>query len=474
MGMLNQLIGALVEAWGEVKVQKARVILSLVGVTAAVAAMATVIALGDLLEQSQREMMESYSGREVTLHVNAYPSAEEGIGDGISSDIGSCVGPGCYTTEVEEKATDGQAETNERQAETQGVINDPVGNAMVTVANRFKIDYWSRLERSYDTPGVLAIKEFSEVQFQGTFHGKPVSGNDPDMWYSLDYMAVDPDYKVLFRLNVLEGRWLASGDVNQRVTPVVINSNLWKYFGQPNIDGEPVLLTVEGQVSQQLRIVGVVKADDPWTTQIFFPYDSWQLLKPAEMSQMSGSAEMLVWVDPDQVNDARNLLPSAVSSVLGDGWTADAYGGESFFGDMEGETDQFASTRMIIMIIGAIVIFLGALGLLNVAIVTVRQRIREIGIRRAMGASATRVFFAVFMESVVATFVAGIIGVGIAVIALRVIPLDSLGIMLQDQPSFPMTAAAAGVGIATAIGALCGVIPAFAAVRVRPIDAIRY
>ena len=46
MGMLNQLIGALVEAWGEVKVQKARVILSLVGVTAAVAAMATVIALG--------------------------------------------------------------------------------------------------------------------------------------------------------------------------------------------------------------------------------------------------------------------------------------------------------------------------------------------------------------------------------------------------------------------------------------------
>ena len=192
------------------------------------------------------------------------------------------------------------------------------------------------------------------------------------------------------------------------------------------------------------------------------------------MSQMGGSTEMLVWVSPDQVNEARNLLPAAVASVLGDGWKAEAYGGDSFFGGMDGSADQFASTRMIIMIIGAIVIFLGALGLLNVAIVTVRQRIREIGIRRAMGASATRVFFAVFMESVVATFVAGVIGVGIAVIALRVIPLEDLGIMLQDQPPFPMMAAAAGVGIATAIGALCGIIPAFAAVRVRPIDAIRY
>ena len=473
MGMLNQLIGALVEAWGEVKVQKARVILSLVGVTAAVAAMATVIALGDLLEQSQRELMESYSGREVTLHVNAYQTGEEGGDGGMASEFGSCVGPGCYATE-DAVAADGQAETNERQAETQGVINDPVGNAMVTVANRFTIDYWSRLERASDNPGVLGVKEFSEVQWQGTFHGMPVSGNDPNMWYGLEYLAVDPDYQVLFRLNMQEGRWLSSGDVNQRVIPVVINSTLWNYFGKPNINGEPVLLTMEGQVNQQLRIVGIVKADDPWSTQIFFPYDSWQLLKPADMSQMGGSTEMLVWVSPDQVNEARNLLPAAVASVLGDGWKAEAYGGDSFFGGMDGSADQFASTRMIIMIIGAIVIFLGALGLLNVAIVTVRQRIREIGIRRAMGASATRVFFAVFMESVVATFVAGVIGVGIAVIALRVIPLEDLGIMLQDQPPFPMMAAAAGVGIATAIGALCGIIPAFAAVRVRPIDAIRY
>ena len=61
MNAVSQILGALIEAWGEVKVQKARVVLSLVGVVAAVAAMTIVIALGDLLLQSSRELAELYN-----------------------------------------------------------------------------------------------------------------------------------------------------------------------------------------------------------------------------------------------------------------------------------------------------------------------------------------------------------------------------------------------------------------------------
>ncbi len=476
MGMINQIIGALVEAWGEVRVQKARVILSLIGVTAAVAAMATVIAMGDLLQQSQRELSESWSGREVTLRVGAYQSNDDG--GAMSDPMMGCVGPGCYgeygTAEVETADGDAGAESarQERQAETLGTLNDPLGNAMLTVGERFEIEYWSRFEQGWDSPGIMQLREMNEVMMSGTFQGRPVSPPGDDMGYmGVEYQAVDPDYQVLFRLMMLEGRWIANGDVNQRVTPVVLNSVLWEYFGKPDIEREPVILNLEGSVSQQLRVVGIVKAQDPWSARVYVPYDSWQLLKPADASQMGGgSAEMLVWVGPDQASQAREILPAALASVLGDGWEAQASGGEMW----GGEGDQMASIRTIIMAIGAIVIFLGALGLLNVAIVTVRQRIREIGIRRAMGASAKRVFFAVFMESVVATFVAGVIGVGIAVVAMRMMPLESMGILLQEQPAFPMSAAIAGVGIATTIGALCGIIPAWAAVRVRPIDAIRY
>ena len=52
--------------------------------------------------------------------------------------------------------------------------------------------------------------------------------------------------------------------------------------------------------------------------------------------------------------------------------------------------------------------------------------------------------------------------------------LEALGVTLSDTPAFPAGAAIAGVAISTSIGALCGIIPALAAVRIKPIDAIRY
>ena len=475
MKFINKIVAALIEAWGEVKVQKARVILSLVGVTAAVAAMSTVMALGDLLEQSNREMSEAWEGREVTLHISAYKTDNSGtMAGGDAYDMGQCVGPGCMSvssdSDSDSSSAGGTAGDVETEAQELGSIPDPLGNAMLQVADRFKITHWSRVANLWELPG-YQFREFNELTNSGTVNGVPVdNGMADEGWASPQFSAVDTDYATLFRLDVQEGRWLRPGDVNQRLTPVVLNSVMWEQLGSPNIDRSPMILHLDGDSPQQLRVVGVVKAQDPWTSIIYMPYDSWQLMQPAGANEDTASNEMMVWVGPDQADEARDILPAALSSVLGDGWQAEAYGGEMW----GSEGDQMATVRLIIMVIGGIVIFLGALGLLNVAIVTVRQRIREIGIRRAVGASAKRVFFSVFMESVVATFVAGVIGVGIAILIMRVLPLESMDILLQDVPAFPMSAALAGVGIATGVGALCGIIPAVAAVRVKPIDAIRY
>ena len=152
----------------------------------------------------------------------------------------------------------------------------------------------------------------------------------------------------------------------------------------------------------------------------------------AALPQM-GQPTMIAWVGPEDAEQARTVLPQALASILGDGWHVSVTGGEH----QDTGEEQLGTISRVIMIIGGIIIFLGALGLLNVAIVTVRQRVREIGIRRAVGASAARVFFAVFMESVVATFVAGIIGVGIAAVVVRFLPLETIGIALSETPAVP-------------------------------------
>jgi putative efflux ABC transporter, permease protein len=439
---ISQILGALIEAWGEVKVQKARVVLSLVGVVAAVAAMTVVIALGDLILQSSREMAELYEGRSVTLRLAPENSAaSQGTPAGAGPTQASGAGGAPASSSVA------------RPDDT-----DPVGEAMATLANRHDIRYWSRLSSSGGE-----ITEVSQARSSGQFRGYPVVRTD-DMFNDVTIQAVDPAYQVIFRTRMLAGRWVAPSDAEQRLTPVVISEVLWNQLGRAPIDQVPIVLhTTDGTA---VRVVGVTKSSSRFDMPtMYVHYDAAR----ATLPQM-GTPSMIAWVGPDDADQARSVLPRALASILGDGWRVTVTGGEH---EDIGE-EQLGTISRVIMIIGGIIVFLGALGLLNVAIVTVRQRVREIGIRRAVGASAKRVFFAVFMESVVATFAAGVIGVGIAVVVVRFLPLETMGIALSDTPAFPAGAAIAGVAISSSIGALCGIIPALAAVRIKPIDAIRY
>lgn len=125
--------------------------------------------------------------------------------------------------------------------------------------------------------------------------------------------------------------------------------------------------------------------------------------------------------------------------------------------------------------IAALILALGALSLINIQLVAMRQRVREIGVRRAFGATSGRVFVSVLLESLVATTVAGIIGIAIVVAVLRsdwVVPAMFQG--MQDVPPFPMRAAVTGLVASVIVGAVAGFIPAMVALRVKVIDAIRF
>jgi putative ABC transport system permease protein len=131
--------------------------------------------------------------------------------------------------------------------------------------------------------------------------------------------------------------------------------------------------------------------------------------------------------------------------------------------------------------VAILVLFLGALGLVNVTVVTIQQRIREIGIRRSFGATDARVFFAVMMESTVATTLAGILGIALTMVLTRtsfITQLASGGIAGGEESAvstlpFPIEAAVIGLLISVGTGTLAGIIPALIATRVKIIDAIR-
>ncbi|SKA98198.1 putative ABC transport system permease protein [Agreia bicolorata] len=418
----TSLVGAVIEAWQELRVHRTRVLLSLIGVAVAVCSLTTVVALGGIVQQANQELSERQSGRPASLFVSAYSNQ----GTAIDS-----------------------ATMDATWAETLA---------------RYDITYGSRVMQTAQavpfTTGVV------DVQTQ----------------------AVDQPYGEMHRVRLTEGQWFTDEDAAGLAPSLIVNQIFWESLGSPELRTHP---TVElgaqgGRPGTTAVIVGVYPVGSYETeSAMFMLADQLSAMTAARPSAVvqdpyggGGSTQYEMWVPPAISDQLMEVVKRDFSSALATpgggtgGIQVDVYRQDyAQYGD-----DPFLVTKLVVGGIAVLVLLLGALGLVNIALVTVKQRVREIGIRRSFGATAGRVFFAVMMESVVATIAAGAVGV-IAAVLLVQNPWtkDLIGQgLVSDFPPFPAEAALLGLVAATAVGALAGLLPALVAVRVKVIDAIRY
>ncbi|GAA3804387.1 ABC transporter permease [Cellulomonas soli] len=281
--------------------------------------------------------------------------------------------------------------------------------------------------------------------------------------------AVDPAMGTLSRIVPEQGRWFTEADADSFAPLLVVNESFLTRLGLSDLSSRPTV-QIGADEGVTATVVGVIS--DTWqgaSPEAYVLYDQtqrWALTDAAYGLQPPG---LMMWVPADQADGLRDVIPRDLRASL-PGWqinvSSNADGGGIGF-------DRAA--RWVALGVGGFALLLGGLGLLNISLVTVRHRIREIGIRRSFGATSARVFFGVMLESVVATVVAGLIGVVLAVAVIKNIPIERVfGTPLQDDPPFPVSAALIGMACATGVGALAGLIPATVAVRVKVIDAIRY
>ncbi|MFB9310249.1 putative ABC transport system permease protein [Agromyces hippuratus] len=287
--------------------------------------------------------------------------------------------------------------------------------------------------------------------------------------------VVDPDYGLMHRVRLSEGSWFVDRDADRLAPALIVNEAFWKRLGSPALDTHPTVQLL-GRGAATGVVTGVTPAQGEWDTEptAFILSEGFLPLQPATPDPMMGAYAPAyeMWIPDGSADELTESMKQAFQSELGDGATVDGW--RSDYGAMGG--DPFLPLKLMVIGVAVVILLLGALGLLTIALVTVRGRIREIGIRRSFGATAGRVFFSVLMETVVGTFVAGVVGVGAAIAIVRS-PLMGMalgGADVQDMPGFPIEAALIGIGAAVAVGALAGLLPALGAVRVKVIDAIRF
>lgn len=282
----------------------------------------------------------------------------------------------------------------------------------------------------------------------------------------------DPAYPIIHRAKVQEGRWFNSTDREWLAPPVVISAPLWETLGSPALDTHPVL-TMTGAFAGTYQIVGVTPKEAEWDTtpRVDMLFDSYVDRVGAIPKETSVVRE--IWVNPKTASEIGPVLAMDLRAGLQPG--TEIHVSRSDAGANPGFEQSFLMMQLITSGISGIVLLLGGLSLVNIQLVAMRQRIREIGVRRSFGASGARIFTSVMMESVVATTVAGVLGIIVAVAIVRSpLVMNNLFSGLQDVPAFPISAALVGLAASVLTGALAGLVPAIVATRVRVIEAIRF
>ncbi len=286
---------------------------------------------------------------------------------------------------------------------------------------------------------------------------------------------VSPSYGDLHRIEPVQGRWFREGDRESLSPALVVNEAFLARLGVLDLSSRPTVV-IGGAAPVRATIVGVVR--EGYEDELIAyrvdrsagPWDTAPAQDPAA-AMYGAPATLELWVPAEQADEAMQRishdLQLALPGVQVDGGRMDAQGMEEIL----------SMLRLAIRGAGIVVLILGGLGVLNIGLVTVRQRIREIGVRRSFGATSGRIFSAVMLESVCATALAGVAAVAASILLVNNLPLNELfnnGMPLADDPGFPVAAAVEGLIAATAVGALAGLLPAIIAVRAKVIDAIRF
>ena len=138
--------------------------------------------------------------------------------------------------------------------------------------------------------------------------------------------------------------------------------------------------------------------------------------------------------------------------------------------------NAFLGIDILIWIVGVGTLLAGIIGVSNIMMVTVKERTKEIGVRRALGARPWNIISQIMSESLLITAMAGLMGLTVGVFLLDVVDQligDPVGETMLLHPAVSIQVALAATSILLLAGLLAGLIPAWRAMQIKAIDAIR-
>lgn len=288
------------------------------------------------------------------------------------------------------------------------------------------------------------------------------------------------DYPEILQQNsiyVHQGRFINQNDLDKKRKIAVIGDGVRQDLFEDGEDFLGAYIRIEGV---NFMVVGTYKEKSNngdgqnAERQIFVPFTAF--------SQAFNRADNVGWMAitakdgqsiSDKVDDIVNTVKQSRRIHPDD---ERAVGYFDLFEQYNRVESLFTAMRWIAIIVGTLVLISGIIGVSNIMLIVVKERTKEIGIRRALGESPWSIKMQVLMESITLTLIAGMVGIvfgSLVIYAINAI-LDSTGpVDMFLNPTVSLTVVLSAMTILVISGLLAGFIPANSAIRLRPIDALR-
>lgn len=310
-------------------------------------------------------------------------------------------------------------------------------------------------EQAQKTPGVAKI---APIMFlSGTVH------TDKQTADSAPILATTPDIADVLKLNIKSGEFFS--DSTSRDTVTIGQQLAIELYGTDQAMGQEIIIkgrphTVIGVIKNTKRPINLTGAD--LDRAVFISLDDGKSFNQgiAQIQQLNISV-----ADPNHLNDVAKALDTTLINN---------HQGERDFNvlvgrDIAASADKFFSSILTITsVVAGIAIVVGGIGIMNIMLVGVTERTREIGIRKAVGATDSQIVRQFLIESLAMSTAGGVIGLILAYLLAFLI-----GSQLFFQPVVSWGIIVTALVLAIATGVIFGIYPAVKAARKDPIEALR-
>lgn len=372
----------------------------------------------------------------------------------------------------------------------QNGINDRYGNQvnnMVTVyAGHTSMPYKGLKEDRqlyFTEKEATLVRQMPEVELFSIVRNTSMNVNYKNQYTTASVKGVENDYQKIYQKDIYKGRFLNNSDNRQMSKVCVIDKRTAQDLMTDSLVGRYLQI---GNIP--FLIVGICENGNNWEgSTIHIPFSTYKSLYSTD-----GKFYQMTFTVNDQADvitkaergksrwESSSPFEEKLRTVLSPSMQFDKSDNRALW--VNSQADEYEqqqgvmnAIRLFVLIIGICTLISGAVGVSNIMLVSVRERTKEFGIRKAIGAPPATILTTVVGESILITAMFGYIGmfVGIGIMELinRFVPQGDFPFR---NPTVDIPAVAIATFILIIVGVIAGAIPAIKAMKIKPIEALNY